>query len=76
MAIETQSTLYTTAEAADRLSLATDTVRQYIHRNIIKPTTKIGHWHLISEEECQRYEREKNPAGNPNLVKKSRKKRS
>jgi excisionase family DNA binding protein len=76
MAIQTNQKLYTTKEAAERLRLAVDTVRQYIHRGIIKADSHIGHWHLVSEAECVRYEREKKPRGNPTLAKKSRKKRA
>lgn len=73
MAIETTEKLYTTKEAGIRLGLGGDTVRQYIHRKLITAAGKVGHWYLISEAECRRYERKKRKRGNPLLGKKRRK---
>lgn len=60
----------TTKEAATYLGLAEDTVRQYVHRGLIK-ARKIGHMNVVTKAECDRYQREKRPPGNPTLLKKA-----
>lgn len=56
----------TTTQAAKYLRLAEDTVRQYIHRGVIK-ATKLGPIHVVTKQECDRYRKEKRPRGNPNF---------
>lgn len=66
--------LYTTTEAAQYLGFSENTVRVYIARGIIEPE-KIGPLNFVRRSECDRYKREKNPRGNPNFLRKTRKKR-
>jgi excisionase family DNA binding protein len=61
-----QGEIFTTAEAADYLGFAEDTVRRYIYRGLIN-ATKVGQQWLVTRRECDRYTREKRPPGNPNL---------
>ena len=58
----------TTTQAAEYLGLALDTVRQYVHRGLIRGT-KAGPIYLITKAECDRYRRERKSVGNPNLRK-------
>ncbi len=60
----------TTRQAADYLGFAEDTVRQYIHRGLIK-ARKLGPIHVITKAECDRYKRERRSPGNPNLLSKT-----
>ena len=75
MAITTKSTILTTAEAAEKLGMARDTVRKYIQRGLIKPFAMVGSSHLVTVEEIERYRRTRQPRGNPMLQKKQPRKR-
>lgn len=68
MPIKANETVLTTAEAAKRMDLTKNTVLAYIERGLIK-ARKLGPIWLISEEECDRYNRERRPRGNPTLSK-------
>lgn len=65
--VKENETVMTTAQAADYLGLAEDTVRKYIDRGLIK-ATKLGPINIVTKSECDRYRREKRPRGNPNLM--------
>ena len=69
MTVKQQEMPMTTTQAAEYLGLALDTVRQYVHRGVIR-ATKVGPIYLLTKAECDRYRRERKPAGNPNLRKK------
>ena len=58
----------TTSEAAEYLGFATDTVRKYIQRGLIK-SKKTGPIHLVTKVECDRFRRTIRPRGNPNFAK-------
>lgn len=62
--ITTPDTLFTTAEAAEYMGFQEDTVRQYIHRELME-AKKAGPIHLVKKSECDRYLRERNSVGNP-----------
>lgn len=64
----TSDTAMTTAEAANFLGFAEDTVRQYIRRGLIR-AKKFGPVYLVTKSECERYRKERRPRGNPNLLK-------
>jgi len=54
---------FTTSEAAEYLSLAEETVRVYVKRNLLKPAKRIGRSHLFTQSECDRYKLFKRPVG-------------
>lgn len=53
-----------TAEAAEKLGLHQNTMRQHLKRGVIKGV-KVGAIWLIHEDEIARYERERKPPGRP-----------
>jgi excisionase family DNA binding protein len=55
-------TIFTTAEAANYLGFAEDTVRKYIQRGLIS-SEKMGPIHVVRKSECDRYLREKRDIG-------------
>lgn len=55
-------TIFTTAEAAEYLGFAEDTVRKYVQRKLIF-SEKMGPIHVIRQSECDRYLREKGEVG-------------
>jgi DNA binding domain, excisionase family len=61
-----QDTVMSTREAASYLGLAEDTVRQYLHRGLMK-ATKIGPVWCVMRSECDRYKREKRDPGRPSV---------
>lgn len=63
-------------EAAKKLRLSVHTVRKYIQRGLLKPIATVGGVHLLTEDECVRYNLEKRSPGNPGFVRKARKKRA
>lgn len=74
MSIQTaDDVLYTTKEAAKELKLTQATVFQYISRGLIKPRKEAGR-NFIPKSECDRFKQERRGPGNPNFVKKSRRK--
>lgn len=64
---KTSEKIYTSPEIAKALGLKVDTVRQYVRRGVLKPLRKIGQTYLFTDSERERYEQERQPAGNPNL---------
>jgi excisionase family DNA binding protein len=58
----------TTTEAAKRMKLSNLSVLAYIKRGLIK-AKKLGPIWLITAAECERYNRERRPRGNPHLQK-------
>jgi len=62
--ITTPETLFTTTEAAEYMGFQEDTVRQYLHRGMMK-AKKAGPIYLVTKSECDHYLREKNRVGNP-----------
>ena len=58
----------TTTEAAKRMKLSKHTVLAYIERGLIK-ARRLGPIWLITASECDRYNRERRPRGNPLLAK-------
>lgn len=76
MAIQSNSRIFSVPEAAKELGLSVHSVRKYIQRGLIKPIATVGGVHLLTADECARYNREKNPPGNPGFVRKNLPKRS
>ncbi len=70
MAIKTNAKILSVPEAAIELGLSVHTVRKYVQRKLIKPLATVGGVHLITLDECQRYNREKAHPGNPTFVRK------
>lgn len=66
MATKVTGMVYTTREAAKYLKLAEDTVRRYIYRGLIS-ADKHGPVYLVTQEECDRYKREKRDPGRPSV---------
>lgn len=63
MSIQGKSEKYfTTAEAADYLGFAEDTIRRYINRNLIS-AMKFGNSWAVAENELRRYREEKRNPG-------------
>lgn len=75
MAIRTKSKILSVPEAAAFLGLSVHTVRKYVQRKLLTPIATVGGIHLITEDECERYNRTKQPPGNPTFVRKHRAKR-
>lgn len=76
MAINTKSPIMDLAEAARHMKLSVHTVRKYIQRDLIKPAATIGGVHILTVEECERYNRERRKPGNPTFSRKPRRKRA
>lgn len=70
MAIKSNSKILSVPEAAKELGLSVHTVRKYVQRKLIKPIATVGGVHLITQDECERYNRDKAPPGNPSFVRK------
>lgn len=64
MAIKFTETYYTTAEAAELLGVATDTVKVYCNTGRIKGE-KAGHAWMVPESEIKRYKQDENAIGRP-----------
>ncbi len=65
----------TIKEAMPRLGLSENSIRQYLSNGKLY-SVKIGVGTFITPDECDRFNKERNPRGNPNLVKPSRKAKS
>lgn len=65
MPVITTEPEYTLAEAAEYLRLTAGTVRQYLIRDLIRPTRRIGRQMLFAKSELDRYDRERRPRGTP-----------
>jgi len=63
MSIKSKDRIYSTSTAADFLGLQQDTVRQYVHRGILKPIGSIGRGYVFEESELKRYQTEKKSRG-------------
>lgn len=61
--------LVDTVGLASQLRVATDTVRKWVQRGLLKPKCSIGRAYLFDEPEINRFLAEKRPPGNPNLRK-------
>lgn len=70
MAIKSNSKILSVPEAAVALGLSVHTVRKYVQRKLLNPIATVGGVHLITLDECERYNREKSPPGNPTFVRK------
>lgn len=75
MAINSSSPILSVVEAAARLDLSPHSIRKYIQKGLIKPIATVGGVHLLTQDECDRYSREKRPRGNPNFSPKKPRKR-
>ena len=60
--------LFTCEQAAKRLRMKADTVRRYVHRQIIKAGI-LGDVYLISEAELQRFAATRRNPGRPTMQK-------
>ena len=65
MAIKSESPILSVTEAAARLGLSPHSIRKYIQKGLIHPIATVGGVHLLTEEECDRYGRERKRVGNP-----------
>lgn len=63
VSIKSDERIYGTVEAAKFLRLGPDTVRQYVHRGLLKPYGSIGGRYLFQESELRRYEAERRGPG-------------
>ena len=68
VAISVLDGLHSVHSAAERLRLKPDTIYRYFHRGLLKRTL-IGRSVFVSEQEIERFSRERKPLGNPNLRK-------
>ena len=66
---------HTVRDAAKILNLSVNSVYQYISTGLIRGTM-FGPARMISQDECERFNRERKPRGNPNLQKPAKKTRS
>lgn len=62
----------TIKEAMPRLNLSENSIRQYLSNGKLR-SIKIGVGTFITPAECDRFNKERNPPGNPNLIRPSRK---
>jgi hypothetical protein len=65
----------TIKEAMPRLKLSENSIRQYLSSGKLE-SIKIGVGTFLTPAECDRFNKERNPPGNPNLVRPSRKAKS
>ena len=64
------SKLMTTEEAAEFLSLSSHSIHKYVQRRLLKPEMTVGSAYLFSAAECERFQRERKPRGNPTFRRK------